>query len=329
MKRIGFLINDIAEYKNLYLAYYKASKGKQEKQDVVEFAKNLENNLTVLQNQIITGNIVIGNYHYFTIHDPKERVICAASFQERVLHHAIMNICHSVFEKKLIHTTYATRPNKGIYKAIGLAKKSIIKYKYVAKLDVRKYFDSISHTVLKEMLTNMFKDSRLLEIFDRIINSYQVQVQKGIPIGNLTSQYFANYYLSKADHYAKEILKIPVYIRYMDDMVLFFNNKAELKTKTIEFKTYIKKILKLDLKPIQIYSQIQGVAFLGYKILPYNLRLNSNSKKRFIFKYNKYTSYLEKNIWTEQKYQQHILPLFAFLQQADTKSLRKNIIFEK
>ncbi len=112
-------------------------------------------------------------------------------------------------------------------------------------------------------------------------------------------------------------------------MLLFFNNKAELKTKTIELKTYIKNILKLDLKPIQIYSRIQGVSFLGYKILPYNLRLNSNSKKRFVFKYNKYTSYLEKNIWTEQKYQQHILPLFAFLQQADTKSLRKNIIFEK
>ncbi len=129
MKRIAFLIEDIAEYKNLNLAFYKASKGKKGKPEVIEFAKKIENNLIILQKQIITGNVNVGNYSYFKIYDPKERIICAASFQERVLHHAIMNICHHLFEKKLIHTTYATRPNKGIYKAIGLAKKSIIKYK--------------------------------------------------------------------------------------------------------------------------------------------------------------------------------------------------------
>ncbi len=241
MKRYGNLIEDIAEYKNLNLAFYKASRGKQFKADVILYRKNLDQNLKKLQNQIITGNIDIGNYHYFKIYDPKERVICAASFPERVLHHAIMNICHQVFEQKLIHTSYATRPKKGIYKAIELAKKGIIKYQYVAKLDVRKYFDSISHKILMQKLEKMFKDPMLLYIFYQIIESYELKTPqvlenpaglkdlRGLPIGNLTSQYFANLYLSASDHFVKEKLKTPMYIRYMDDMLFFENDRDKLK----------------------------------------------------------------------------------------------------
>ena len=349
MKRYGNLIEQISEYKNLNYAFYKAAKSKRIKPEVILYEKELEKNLLILQKEIQTGNVNVGNYHYFKILDPKERMICAASFPERVLHHAIMNICHPVFEKKLIHTTYATRPEKGIYKAIELAKKSVIKYKYVAKLDVRKYFDSISHTILMQKLQTIFKDLRLLLIFHKIISNYSKKStnvspsltnlpqalsnvshnRTGIPIGNLTSQYFANFYLSPADRFAKEILKIPSYIRYMDDMLLFFNKKLELKNYVKNFISFIENNLDLKIKPHQIYSQIQGVPFLGYKILPYQVRLNSNSKKRFIRKYNKYISNLEQGIWTEKEYQLHILPLFAFLLHADTKSLRKNIIFAK
>ena len=329
MKRNGNLTEEISEYKNLHLAFYKAAKGKRTNPVVILYEKKLEKNLELLQTHIQSGNVKIGNYHYFKIFDPKERTICAASFPERVLHHAIMNVCHSIFEKKLIHTTYATRPEKGIYKAIDLAKKSIINYKYVAKLDVRKYFDNISHEILMNSLQNIIKDKILLAIFHKIINSYHTLNKKGIPIGNLTSQYFANYYLSSADRFAKENLKIPVYIRYMDDMLLFFNNKYILKNLVNNFNNFIETNLKLKLKPAQIYSQTQGVSFLGYKILPYQVRLNSNSKKRFIRKYKKYTSNLEQGVWTEKQYQEHILPLFAFLLHADTKSLRKKIIFAK
>ncbi len=121
MKRTGNLIREIASFDNLMLAFYKAKKGKGHKSEVIEYANNLKMNLSLLQSQIETGNVNVGNYHYFTIYDPKERLICAASFPERVLHHSIMNICHPVFEKYLIYDTYATRIEKGTYKALERA----------------------------------------------------------------------------------------------------------------------------------------------------------------------------------------------------------------
>jgi RNA-directed DNA polymerase len=235
MKRVGNLIEEIASYDNLYVAFCKASKSKRNKVEVLKYESNLDINIQLLQEQILSGNIDIGNYHYFTIYDPKERVICAASFPERVLHHAVMNICHPYFEKHLIYHTYATRIGKGTYAALDKAKEFVKRYSWYAKLDVRKYFDSISHDLLFQFLSRMFKDKILLEIFQKIIRSYEVSCGIGIPIGNLSSQYFANYYLSGADHYAKEQLHIGGYVRYMDDILLFEDENHVLKEKVKGF----------------------------------------------------------------------------------------------
>jgi len=214
MKRRGFLIEQIAQTDNLLLAYYKASKGKHTKHEVIEYEKKLEENISNLQNRLLSNNVHIGDYTYFQIHDPKLRTICAASFSERVLHHAIMNICHPDFEKRLIDTTYASRKNKGTYVAIDRAKKAVRKYEYVGKFDVRHYFDSIDHRILIDMLNSMFKDDNLMQLLEKIISSYHTSKNKGLPIGNLTSQYFANHYLCKFDHYCKENLGVQEYIRY-------------------------------------------------------------------------------------------------------------------
>lgn len=325
MRRAGNLIHKIIQMDNLCLAYYKARKSKQQNVEVIDYGKNLNSNIKHLQKQIETGDIEVGNYEYFNISDPKRRQICAASFPERVLHHAIMNICHPVFERNLIYDTYATRKNKGIYAAIGKAKKATKKYKYVAKLDMRKYFDSISHIILKQKLRIIFKDYQLIGIFDNIIDSYRVSKNKGIPIGNLTSQYFANFYLSAADHFAKEQLKIPVYLRYMDDILMFKNNRAILKEKVNTFKNYIETNLELQLKPVLINSCEKSVLFLGYTLYPNKILLNGRSKKRFKKKIVKYHQKLENSQWTEAEYQKHILPLLSFVKHAYTKKLRKLI----
>jgi len=325
MKRKGNLIEKIADCDNLYLAYYKASKGKQAKEEVLEYGQNLQAHILSLREQILSGNISIGNYYYFKIYDPKERLICAASFQERVLHHAIMNICHPYFERTLIFDTYATRIDKGIYKALGKAKKAMQNYQYVAKLDFRKYFNSISHEILKQKLAAKFKDKQLLVLFDKIIDSYEDSSQKGIPIGNLSSQYFANFYLSKYDHFIKEKLKIKVYLRYMDDMLLFSNNKEELKQQLSVLHQQA-KTLQLTLKPIVLNKTQQGISFLGYKLFPHKILLNGRSKQRFKTKFKTCENYLEENIWDEKTYQQHITPLLSFVQHAYTKRLRKEII---
>jgi len=326
MKRIGNLISQIADLDNLYTAFYKAAKTKRGKSEVLIYESELDNNLIQLQSQILLAEVNVGNYNYFKIYDPKERTICAASFAERVLHHAIMNVCHDIFEKKLIFHTYATRTGKGTYAALDKAKIYIKKYQYCAKLDVRKYFDSISHDVLKKSLANFIKDTKLLSIFETIINSYKTQDGKGIPIGNLTSQYFANNYLSPADHYAKEQLQIPGYIRYMDDILLFENDKYLLKEKMKYFQNFVEKNLQLTFKTLILNRCLIGVSFLGYHIFPFTVKLNQRSKRRFCEKYRKYSVLIENEVWSQSEYVRHILPLISFTKYANAKSLRTKLL---
>ena len=191
MKRENNLIEKITEPDNLRLAFWKARKAKEGKMEVTEFRKELDKKLLTLQEELLSGNVQVGNYHYFTIFDPKERLICAASFKERVLHHAIMNICHVNFEKFQIFDSYASRLGKGTYAALERAKFFQVKYKWFLKLDVRKYFDTIDHCILKQLLAKRFKDLSLLNVFFNIIDSYETSTGKGLPIGNLTSHAFA------------------------------------------------------------------------------------------------------------------------------------------
>lgn len=327
MKRAGYLIEKIAETENLYFAFYKAAKTKHASSEVKEYTRKLDYNIMNLQEQLLTGTVPLGNYHYFKIYDPKERTICAASFHERVMHHAVMNICHPVFEKHLIHDTYATRPGKGTYAALEKAKKAVKNYGWVAKLDIRKYFDSISHDVLKYKLRRMFKDDLLLHLFDKIIESYSTEPGRGIPIGNLTSQYFANYYLSSADHFVKEQLQIQVYVRYMDDMLLFDNDKEFLKYKVKSFCNYVESEMMLAFKPLFLDRTSKGLPFLGYKLLPEVVKLNTASKQRFKRKMKVYFKNLDNNIWNQGEFSRHVQPLVAFTDFAKARSFRKRCIF--
>lgn len=325
MKRAGSLMPKIVEMDNLMTAYYKACRGKRCKKSVITFSNNLCENILSLREKLISGTFEVGRYHYFRIYDPKERVICAASFEERVVHHAIMNICHDCFERHLIYDTYATRKEKGIYTAIDKARKGMKNAGYVAKLDVRKYFDSISHTVLKTKLERLFKDKELLGLLNRIIDSYSTSDDRGIPIGNLTSQYFANYYLSFLDHYAKEVLKVPIYVRYMDDILVFGRDKIEVKEYVRKIKEYVSGELNLQLKPEVLVSTDLGVSFLGYSLFKHKILLNRRSKIRLKRKVKKYGKLYESGEWSDEDYITHITPLLSFAEKAYTKSLRRKI----
>lgn len=322
MKRIGNLIEKIADMDNLYLAFWKARKGKNGYSEVETYRHDLDNNLRILQQQLLSGDVAVGNYHYFKIYDPKERQICAAAFAERVLHHALMNVCHPFFEQKQYYHSYATRLGKGQYAALEQAFAYTHQYSYFVKLDVRKYFDSIKHNILKAQLARMFKDERLLRIFYTIIDSYNTQANSGLPIGNLTSQYFANHYLSLADHYAKQQLQTPAYMRYMDDMVFWHHSKQAILSIVCRYETYLQQYLQLLLKPICLNNVVQGLPFLGYVLSPFSLRLSQNSKKRFLCKYSLYQKYLASGVFDQQQYQKHIVPLFAFVQKAHTLPFR-------
>ena len=334
MKRTGNLIYQIAELENLQLAFFKAQKGKEAKQEIIAYRHNLDANLHQLQNEILSGEINVGNYHFFTIFEPKERHICASLFPERVLHHALMNICHPVFEKQQIFDSYATRKNKGTYAALHRAEQFQKKYKWFLKLDIRKYFDSITHTILFTLLQQKIKDRNVLQIFKKIIESYSTTTnfqkleQRGLPIGNLTSQYFANYYLSFADLYIQQKLGVLGYVRYMDDMVLWHNSKEKLTEIRDKIIVFLNNKLKLTLKIKILNKSEYGLSFLGYRVFPDKTKLNKRSKKRFIEKTTLYNNYLKTEKWTQTEYQLHILPLIAYTRYAETKGLRKKIFNE-
>lgn len=323
MKRENNLIEKIADPGNLRLAFWKARKAKDRKVEVIEFRKELEKNLASLRKDLLNVNVQVGNYHYFTIYDPKERLICAAAFKERVLHHAIMNICHTNFEKFQIFDSYASRPGKGTYAALERAFEHQKKFQWFLKIDIKKYFDTIDHEVLKQLLSKRFKDKTLLNILYCIIDSYQTNPGKGLPIGNLTSQYFANHYLAIADHHIKEKLQALAYVRYMYDMVIWSNDKKSLLTIGNYFKSYLASELLLSLKIFCLNSTKKGMSFLGYFLFPDKIMLNKNSKQRFKSKLINYSNKLTNEVWNQSEYQLHILPLIAFEKHANTFTLRR------
>jgi hypothetical protein len=335
MKRQGYVIKKVADMDNLRLAFWKAKRGKQAKKSVQDYQKNLSVELVLLQEQILSGNVDVGDYHFFKIYDPKERQICAAAFRERVLHNALMNICHDDFERYQIFDSYASRKGKGTYAALERAKYYTKKYDWFLKLDVRKFFYSIPHEILKTQLKRLYKDGILLEIFDKIIDTIAFDekglfipvsnqnINKGIPIGNLTSQYFANHYLAVADHFVTEQLRAEGYVRYMDDMVLWGNDKTKLLKKGKQFEDFIKKKLDLELKPFCLNQTKKGLSFLGYRLFPHQVLLNQRSARRFKSKLKRYNYNLNQDIWTQKEFQQHVEPLVAFTEYADMNWWRK------
>jgi len=201
MKRIGYLFDKVIDPENLRLAFLKASRGKCQRADQRRFRDNLGTEICRLRDGLISGKYPIGDFKRFTIFDPKEREICAASFGERVLQHALMNVCEPYFDKWLVYDSYACRVGKGQVAAVKRAREYAHRHKWFMKCDFRKCFDSIPHDRLKAALARRFKDSFVLGWFCRIIDSYEKSAGRGLPIGSLTSQHFANFYLDPLDRF--------------------------------------------------------------------------------------------------------------------------------
>ncbi|MFM9949579.1 MAG: reverse transcriptase domain-containing protein [Saprospiraceae bacterium] len=326
MKRVGNLMPQIASLENLQLAHYKAKKGKESKPEVWAFSKDLNSNLKQLQTQILSGQVEVGNYHYFTIYDPKERRICAAAYPERVLHHALMNVCSPYFEAFQISDSYATRIDKGTFKAIDRAWGFQKQYRYYLKLDIRKYFDSIDHDILLSMLHRKFKDKALLDIFSEIIHSYSVLPGKGVPIGNLTSQFFANHYLALLDHFIKDELQVKAYIRYMDDFVIWQNNKNDLQFIQEQVLQFISANLSLNLKTNYLNTCAHGLPFLGFRLFPEKILLSVRSKKRFKQKIARLDEQLASEEIAQEQYQLQATAIYAFVNKAYSNKLKRSVL---
>lgn len=326
MKRQGKMLEAVADPDNLRMAFINARRGKAFSSQVLKYTASLDQNLFELRSQILNNLVCVGNYKYFKVFDPKERQICAAAFHEQVLHHALMQVCHARFEKAQIDQSFASRKYKGVYAALDCAKKHSRQYSWFLKLDVKKFFESIHHKILINQLSRQFKDSNILHILEKIIDSYEVQPDRGVPIGNLTSQYFANNYLSPLDHLIKEVLKCKAYIRYMDDMVIWHHDKSFLKEIKDEICTYVEINLKCAMKPPLLNTSERGLPFLGYLVYPNYLHLTQRSKRRFAEKIKNLITELDAGEINDACFQRKALPLIAFTRHADSLQFRKNVL---
>jgi len=321
-------MSSIATADNMRLAFVKAVRGKRHQRCVVEYEKNLDENLRRLAEELRTCNRVWGPYHRFTIFDPKEREIKVAPLGDRVAHHALMNICEPVFEKYQIFDSYASRRGKGQFAALDRARLFSRNNTWFLKLDIRKYFDSISHVVLKKHLARRFKDIDVLENFNKIIDSHGSDVQQGVPIGSLTSQFFANHYLAIMDHFIKEHLKVGHYVRYMDDFVLWSDHLEFLKTQGRILEDFLRDELQLSLKTPILNRCSQGMTFLGFRIFPDKMVLSHRSRYRFRRKLRVMTRHFETGIWDESTYAQRLETLFAFVRHAKSDGFRRRAMQE-
>ena len=324
MRRVGNLMERIAHPDNLREAYLRAARGKSTRPAVRNFAAELNSNLKRMRCQLLDGTFTFGDYHYFTVYEPKRRDIYAAAFPVRVAFHAMMRICHPVFDDYQIDDSYASRKGKGTYAALNRARQFAHRYRWFAKLDVVKYFESLDHDVLKCQLRTLFKDRLLLFYFDRLIDDYHAPLTgQGVPIGNLTSQYFANHYLSPADHYAKQLLRVPGLVRYMDDVLLFNNDKRDLKQDVEKYTAYVRDQLHLSHHGIVLNECQRGIPFLGYVVRGDRLRLNLRSKRRFAAKMRALSHDLDVGVIDQEQYAMRAGCLLAFIDKADSAGFRK------
>ncbi len=279
------LYSEVASFQNLLISFKKAFKGKRNNPDASSFYLNLEKNLFKLRHELLNKSYKPGRYRYFKIRDPKERSISAAPFRDRVVHHALVNVIEPIFENVFVQNSFACRKGKGTHRAVLLAQKYIKVNRFYLKMDIEKYFENINHKKLLEIISEEIKNQDVLWLIKTILKTSEQSsgiTGKGIPIGNLTSQFFANVYLNKMDHYVLEELSLRYYIRYMDDFVIFADDIERLKEVRDNLKRYVKQELLLHMKDRAVYIQKRGngVGFLGYRVFPRLIRIKNRNIRR-------------------------------------------------
>jgi RNA-directed DNA polymerase len=282
MKRTNNLYQQICSIDNLRLADSIARKGKALQPGVIEHDKNRENNILMLHQALVNKTYKTSVYTTFTIYEPKERLIFRLPyFPDRIVHHAVMNILEPIFVSTFTADTYSCIKKRGIHAAANAVKQALKDdacTQYCLKLDIKKFYPSVNHRILKQLLRRKIKDNDLLWLLDGIIDSAD-----GLPIGNYLSQYFANFYLTYFDHWIKEELHVKYYFRYADDLVILADNKPYLHHILSEIRSYLQEELKLTVKEnYQVFPvEARGIDFVGYVFRHSHTRLRKSIKKSF------------------------------------------------
>ena len=346
MKRYGGLWAPLTDFGNLYRAAHQAARGKRRRPNVLRFMFDLERQLLRLQHELLAGTYVPGPYHEFHIQEPKARLISAAPFRDRVVHHALCNQIEPLFERGFIHDSYACRVGKGTHAALDRFTEFARRYPFVLKCDVSRFFPSIDHALLKALVARKIKDPRVLWLVERIIDHSNPQEpvshifpgddlltplehRIGLPIGNQTSQFFANLYLDPLDHFVKEQLGVRGYCRYCDDFVLFSNNKAWLGEARERCRRFLEG-LRLQLHPRKsvIYRVDDGPRFLGFRVFPSHRRLARENVARMRRRLRQMQQEFAQGRLEHGDVQQRIRSWIGHARHGDTWKLRERLFAE-
>jgi len=283
---------EVVGLENLCEAWQEFIRGKRKKKDVQEFMLRLGDEIADLHADLVSGKYTHGQYMYFRINDPKPRDIHKATVRDRLLHHAIHRKLYPFFAPIFISDSFSCQTGRGMHRALEHFQRSTRKVSrnntrtcWILKCDIRKFFASVDHGILLTILRERITDHRLVGLLARVIESFQVKPDKGVPLGNLTSQLFANIYLNELDQFVKQGLRAKHYARYADDFVLLSSNRAELIHYLSHIWTFLSDALELDLHPDKVFVKTlaSGVDFLGWTHFPHHRVLRTKTKKR-IFK---------------------------------------------
>lgn len=294
------LFNSLIQPEHLFYSWEEFKRGKGHKKDILAFEKNLESEIFRLCRELKAGVYKHGEYESFFISDPKRRHIHKAIVRDRVLHHAIMGVLYPLYDKTFIYNSFSCRIEKGVHKGVEALRSMLYKASknntrnvYILKCDIEKFFDSINHETLFSILNSRIKDQELMNLLAKVIESFVSNRSTrsgrcGVPIGNLTSQLFANVYLDVFDQFIKHDLKVKHYARYTDDFVIVSESREYLLNLLPRIQLFLKDKLKIQMHPnkITVTKFSHGIDYLGYVLFPYFTLVRKRTRQRALRKIN-------------------------------------------
>lgn len=346
VKSFKNLFGQVCAFANLVRAYRKAKRGKRHKREVFRFDLRQEEELLSLERELREGTYEPGEYRSFLIYEPKRRLISAAPFRDRVVHHAITNIIEPIFERRFIHDSYSCRPAKGTHRALDRFTYYARRYPYVLKSDIVQYFASVDHGVLLGLLGRRLADERLMALIRLILDRgkhvlrdeyrmgyfpgddlFACARPRGLPIGNLTSQFFANVYLDSLDHFVKEELRAPGYIRYCDDFVVFGESRGDLEAVRETISDWLAR-LRLLMHPRKsvVFRVGDGVPFLGFLMFPDHRRVLRRSVVRARRRFRALAEAYADGEVTAAEVRQRVMAWLGHVGHADAWGLRRKLL---
>ena len=322
-------------YEKLMEAHKKSRKGKGYRREIIEFNLKQEEYIMWLLEKMQTKKYKHGGYTVFYVTEPKVRKIEKSKYIDRIVHRWLVdNFLEPAFVPQFINTSYACLKNRGMHKACLYVKNTmkhcnkIWKDYYILKMDVSKYFDNINKKILLEILQRKIKDENLIWLIQEIL--YSQKREKGIEIGNYTSQMFANIYLNEVDQYIKHKLHVKYYCRYLDDSIIMVKTKEEAEYALEKIKSFLSKNLELELnKKTQIFKSKQGVNFCGYKINAYRLKIRDKGKRKLKEKVKKLKEQIKDGILTSKEAQKFLAGHMGYIKIANTRNLEEKLFYNK